>query len=183
MALVDLLVKRKQAILDGWMERVIDSYPEQAGTRMKRMKDPFQNPVGSNLRLGLEMILDGVLAGAAANDLAEGLDKVARIRAIQDFSPSEAIGFLLDLKAIFREHAGKDGASDEFAALDTAVDRMTLSGFDQYMVCREKLSEIRINEIRNQSHLALRQFGILGREPDPGLPFTAGCDTERGPQT
>jgi len=183
MALVDLLVARKQGILDGWMQRVIDSYPEQAGSRMKRVKDPFQNPVGSNLRAGLEMILDGILAGAEPEDLAEGLDKVARIRAIQDYSPSEAIGFLLDLKVVFREQAGADGSADEFGAIDTAVDRMTLRGFDQYMACREKLFEIRINEIRNQSHLALRQFGILGREPDPGLPFTAGCDTERGPQT
>jgi RsbT co-antagonist protein rsbRD N-terminal domain len=179
MTLLDMLTNKKASILDAWLRRALGTYSPQAAGRMKSKGDPFQNPVGSNLREGLSILLDGLLAGTSAEDLTAGLDPIVRIRAVQDFTPSDAVGFLFDIKSIVREFAESEHV-DDLVALETAVDRLALRGFDLYMTCREKVFEIRMNEIRNRTHLALKQAGMLEASPDPEPDCGPGCDTERG---
>jgi len=80
-----------------------------------------------------------------------------RIRAVQEFSPSAAVGFVYALRGILREElasAGLDAAGH--AAVESGVDRLALAAFDAYMKCREKIFEIRVREIRESQLLAAR---------------------------
>jgi len=151
----DELAARRDAVVDRWIESVIDAYPEQAATFLKEQPNRFANPVGASLREGLALIVDGVVTGGSPDDLRQALDLVIRVRAVQEFTPSAAIEFIFDLKTIVREVvANGRQVPDDF---DRSVDRLGLVAFDVYMSCREQLWSIRAEEIRNQS------LGILER--------------------
>lgn len=149
------LGKRRQAVLDRWIESVINAYPDQTAIFLKEQPNRFANPVGASLREGLADIIDGVVAGTDPDDLRQALDLVIRVRAVQEFTPGDAVGFVFDLKDIVRDLvASSSEVPEEF---DRNIDRLGLVAFEVYMGCREQLWSIRAKEIRNQS------LGILER--------------------
>ena len=83
------------------------------------------------------------------------LDRLIRIRAVQGFSASQAVGFVFLLKDILSSEgdAASDGPApdDELRTLWAHVDALALHAFDIYVACREKLSEIKVNEVRMQT--------------------------------
>jgi len=140
----------RDEILERWIEGVIGGYPEETAKFLRSQSDRFANPVGAGLREGLAEILDGVLRDIEPDQLMSALDRVIRVRAVQDFEPSDAVRFVFDLKHLLREFAGKggDGVSD---ALEQRIERIGLCAFDVYMRCREEMWSIRAREIRNQA--------------------------------
>jgi hypothetical protein len=150
------IAEHRDEILERWIERVIEGYPEQTAKFLRSKSDRFANPVGAGLREGLAELLDGVLRGDEPDQLASALDLVIRVRAVQEFAPSTAVGFVLDLKNLVREVTRVE-AADSSDALDRRIDRLGLCAFDVYMRCREQMWMIRAKEIRNQS------VGILER--------------------
>ena len=151
-----VIAEHRDEILERWIEHIIEGYPEETAKFLRSKKDRFANPVGASLREGLAEILDGVLRGADPEELTSALDRVVRVRAVQDFEPSAAVGFIFDLKHLLREVAedGADGSMDE---LDERIERLGLCAFDVYVNCREEMWRIRAREIRNQS------IGIMER--------------------
>jgi hypothetical protein len=83
------------------------------------------------------------------------LDDFVRIRAVQQFSPSHAVGFVFLVKRAVREHLSQDLTNaelwQELLVFESKVDNLALLSFDLYMQCREKLFEIRATEIRNRT--------------------------------
>ena len=150
------IAEHRDEILERWIEVVIEGYPEQTANFLRSKSDRFANPVGAGLREGLAALLDGVLRGDEPDELDPALDLVIRVRAVQEFAPSAAVGFILDLKNLVREVTGVE-AADSLDALDHRIDRLGLCAFDVYMRCREQMWLIRAKEIRNQS------LGILER--------------------
>ncbi len=151
----DELAEKRDAVFDRWVESVINAYPDQTATFLKEQPNRFANPVGASLREGLADIVDGVVAGTRPADLRPALDLVIRVRAVQDFTPGAAVGFIFDLKEIVRDVVA-DG-SDVPEGFDRSIDLLGLEAFEVYMKCREQLWSIRAEEIRNQS------LGILER--------------------
>jgi len=148
--------EHRDEILERWIERVIEGYPEETANFLRSKSDRFANPVGAGLREGLAELLDGFLRGDEPGELTSALDLVIRVRAVQEFAPSAAVSFVLDLKNLVREVTGVE-AVDSLDAIDHRIDRLGLCAFDVYMRCREQMWMIRAKEIRNQS------LGILER--------------------
>jgi hypothetical protein len=147
------LKEHRDAILDRWIESVFGQYPEETSKFLRQQKDRFANPVGVNLREGLAGLLDGVIRGAEDSEFEPPLDSVIRVRAVQEFSPAAAVGFVFDLKKIVRKELAGSGSRDttDFTAFDCAIDHLALLAFDVYMGCREQLWAIRAKQIRNES--------------------------------
>jgi hypothetical protein len=147
------LERSRDAVLDRWIESVMSAYPEETAKFLRARADRFANPVGASLREGLAELLDGVLAGTAAAELEPALDRVIRIRAVQDMTPAVAVGFLFDLKRLLRE--GPDGApvasAQVLSVLEDSIDRLALRAFEVYMSCREQVWAIRNAEVKNLS--------------------------------
>jgi len=153
------IAEHRDEILGRWIEVVIEGYPEETAKFLRSKSDRFANPVGASLREGLAELLDGVFRGVEPDELSSALDRIIRVRAVQEFAPSAAVGFMFDLKDILREvtmGAGTDAAAS-LDALDDRIERLGLCAFDVYMRCREQMWAIRAEEIRNQS------LGILER--------------------
>ncbi len=137
------------------------TYNQDATVFFRQNKDPFANPVGHALRNGTSAIFDNLLDGFNAETVAPFLKKIIKIRAIQDFSPSQALSFVLLMKKSIRTELGDKAVEQKFhtelIALETDIDRIALLAFDIYMQCREDYNELRVNEIKRSVS------GIMGR--------------------
>ena len=157
MELNEVLKEHRQAVLDRWFQAVFATYPADASRLLAGDADRFSNPVGHTVRDSLTRVYDGLAVAPSPEALAADVDGMVRIRAVQEFTPSAAVGCLLTLRQILREElAGAALAPGDGALLDAGVDRAALAAFDVYMQCREKIFEIRVREIRSAQAVAAR---------------------------
>lgn len=155
MELKNLLAEKRGSILERWFHLIIQSYPPETAKFLKRKKDRFANPVGHSIITGTESIFDALVGEAGSESIPEFLDQIIKVRAIQDFTPSQAVAFMFLLKTVIREELGesvdREPLAAELSRLDARIDQLGLMAFDVYMRSREKLYEIRVKEVKNQS--------------------------------
>jgi hypothetical protein len=157
MGLSEVLAAKRDAVLERWFQAVLATYPEETARFLQGGADPFANPVGHNLREGLARLYGRFAAAVPDAELSAAIDGIVRIRAVQEFTPSVAVGFVYTLRGILREElAGVVLDPADLAALETGIDRLALVAFDVYMQCREKIFEIRVREIKESQLLAAR---------------------------
>jgi hypothetical protein len=165
MELVKQLAQKKSAIVKVWFEKVVNTYPIDTAQFLKNQKDLFANPVGQNSLQSLKDIFDLALGGFDPETARPLIDPIVRIRAIQDFKPSEAVGFMFDLKSIIRETVPVDAKNrqdlDALHALDKRIDQLSLLAFDIYMQCREKILDLKANETRARTYAAFSRAGLI----------------------
>jgi hypothetical protein len=164
MNLTNLLSAKKSLILDRWLDQILASYPPQTAQFLKREKDRFDNPVGSRIIQGITEIYQGLISGADQDRLLAGLDETMSIWAVQDFTPSQALAFVFLLKKVIRTELAQELKAPELAEecleLESRIDGLVLLGFEVYMQRREKLYQIRVDEIKNRISGLLRSKGI-----------------------
>ena len=171
MKLKDLLREHKERILKKWFDVVVKTSPDETAKFLLREKDPFNNPVGSNIKEGIEVVLDQLLCGQRIEAVNPFVERLVKIRAIQDFLPSQAVAFVFALKVIIREVGGVEPgkeADHELVDLDRRIDSFALLVFDCYMQSREKVSEIRINEVKNRVSRLLKRANLLAELDEDG---------------
>jgi len=165
MNLKNLLKEKRSRIIKKWCDAVLSTYPEQSQKFLQKQKDSIANPVGSTISQGLESIYDQLLSDLKSDEISLFLDNIIRVRAIQDFSPSQAVSFIFELKDIAREElkteVGQNGISEELISFESEIDGLAMLCFDIYTRCREKIFEIRVNEVRNQSSRLLKMAGLV----------------------
>jgi hypothetical protein len=149
----EFLSRRRAVLVSEWFDRVVDGYPDETARFLRSQADPFANPVGAGLRDELGSLVDGLIAGTDEQLLVPALDRILRVRAVQDMSPSVALGFLFELKELVRLSLGAEGldCAVELTAFEDRIDRLVLTALDVYARCREQVFEIRVREIRNRS--------------------------------
>jgi len=149
MNLETLLAEKKKAIVQKWIDQVLDSYG--ASSFFKKQKDRFANPIGSTISDGLQKLYAVLVVDGDMTEASKPLEDIIKIRAVQDFSPSKAVSFVYLFKNIVREEVAKEKNLEEISgllpALDARIDTIALVAFDIYMDCRERLHQIRINEV------------------------------------
>ncbi|HEY9073569.1 MAG TPA: RsbRD N-terminal domain-containing protein [Desulfobaccales bacterium] len=164
MKLLSLLSERKTSLTDRWLKRIFESYPPQTAIFLKKEKDQFDNPVGHLLSQGLRGIVETLIQKKDRDQVVAALDEVIRIRALQNFSPSQALAFIFLLKNVMREELApelKDGQfSQELQEMESRIDGLALLGFDAYTQRREKLNEIRVTEVKQRISGFLRSKGM-----------------------
>ncbi len=150
---------RRGALLAAWLARTLDTYPPSARDFLTRERDAFRNPVGQALREGLANLLDGLLDARAAAELLPELEPVERLRAVQDYTPSQALAFLFLLKDVLREAETLPGgpATAERETIEERLDQLMLAAFDLYMRCREDIWKIEVNAAKRSLFVPLRR--------------------------
>ena len=155
MNLSETLQEKKKQIQTIWLDRTLDSYTSPGF--FKKSLDAIANPIGATIRDGLSALLDLVLQDGNEDSYAEPLDRIIRIRAVQDFSPSQAVVPFLELKWVIRQVLNDSNKTkhltNELAELDCKIDRLALAAFDKYVECREQLYKVRISELKSGRHI------------------------------
>jgi hypothetical protein len=165
MNLKDLLQENRPAIVNQWFETVVGTYHEETRGPLRKQKAPFTNPVGFNTAQGLEGLFDGLLKGMIPAETSRFLDAIVRIRAVQDFAPSEAVRFIFRLKDVVRKELAEalqdPAVSAELVSFEGAIDDLALFAFDLYLQCREKIYDIKAREAQSATFRLLQQAKIL----------------------
>lgn len=166
MKLEEFLANKKTAVVNRWFQLLVEEYPQETARFLQREKDRFANPVGYTIREAVAGLYDILLEGGDAGYASGYLDGLIRIQAVQDFPPSRVIGGILHIKKIIGEElageireAGVSG--EEVRLFASRVDRLALAAFDIYMACREKLYEIRVQEIKNRTARLLQKANLV----------------------
>ncbi|OGW43598.1 MAG: hypothetical protein A2Y66_02330 [Nitrospirae bacterium RBG_13_41_22] len=157
----DLLSEKKSAIVKKWFDSILNNYPSDASNFLKKQKDGFLNPVGHTIYQSIDGLFDEILHGWDFEKAYPYLNDILKIKAVQDFSPSKAVSFIYLLKQVIREELESDirgnGLSEELKSFESQLDNLALLSFDIYMNHREKIFELKVNEIKNMT------FGLLKR--------------------
>jgi hypothetical protein len=165
MTLRELLGQKKSAILDGWFDLVLETYPADTQRFLKKQKSRFGNPVAHEISQGIEGVFDQLLTGAGAEEMSPFVDRLVRIRAVQEFTPAQALGFIFGLKKVIRgELAGALAArplAEEMVDLEARIDRLALLAFNLYMGCKQQIYELRVDEVKNRVGALLRRAKLV----------------------
>ncbi|MCL4456994.1 MAG: RsbRD N-terminal domain-containing protein [Nitrospirae bacterium] len=160
-----LLSEKKPAILKKWFDAILDTYPAETADFLKKQKDRFANPVGSTIYSGMDSLLNSLLNADDPDTISKYLDDIVRIRAVQDFTPSQSLAFVFKLKdAVREEMSGESNAGDfpgELIAFERRVDALALTAFDIYMKCREKIYDLKANELRNMTVKLVERANLI----------------------
>jgi len=169
MRLNALLEQKKTAIVKKWFAATIATYPSDTAKFLKSQKDPFANPVGRTTYQGLAALFDELLKETDHEVIRSFLDPIIRIRAVQNFSPSQATSFIFFLKNVIRDNIKKEDFQaqlfNELLSFESKIDELGLIAFNLYMNCREKIYELKANEMKNRTFRAFERAGLVRETP------------------
>jgi len=169
MSLNDLLARRKTTIIKDWFALAVETYPPDTASFLKRQKDPFANPVGRTISRGLEALFNELFKEMDYEIITSSLDPIIRIRAIQNFSPSQAVSFIFSLKKAIRDNIKKEALEEqlfnELLLFESKIDKLALIAFNLYMQCKEKIYDLKANEMRNTTYKAFKRAGLVREMP------------------
>jgi hypothetical protein len=164
------LQERKEAIVQRWTEAVLATYPAHAAETFGRERDRFANPVGHSVRTGTRGIVEALCDGLDAPRIRAALREILKVRAVQQFTPSQAVGFVFGLKDVIRTEladvVGNPGAAGELAAIDGEIDRIALAAFDVFAECREQVYQLRVEEVKRRVAWLADKMNQSGEEPE-----------------
>ncbi|HUU79941.1 MAG TPA: RsbRD N-terminal domain-containing protein [Acidobacteriota bacterium] len=169
MNLANFLSEKRSSLVKKWSNLLIETYPDDAQRFLKKERDQFANPVGHVITKEIGALFDELLKDGDTNRIYSCLQNIVRIRAVQDFKPSQAIAFVLQLKKLIREDL-KEGSmggdlSGELESLEDRIDQMALLAFDIHSECREKIYELRVKEVKNQVSRLLERSDLICEMP------------------
>ncbi len=186
--LQELLIQSRTEIQETWVRRVFESYQPETQKFLGSRKDVFANPVGAAVLETTGAILDHLVQPGDPQALGDSIQHFIRIRAVQDFTVEQAVGFVYELKAVIREKLGRSRGEhlDELLALETAIDQVALICFGRFVEAREKLYEMQAKSVRRETYKLVERMNRMSDKlhelqgaDDPEIE-TNGNETEGG---
>ena len=161
------LKKNREKIINQWFQAAINTYPLETAKILDKSNNKFDNPVGCVTKQSLEDLFDQIYDSIEHENLEqkklsqekieEALDPVIRIRAVQSFSASRAVGFVFELKGIVKKIIG----ASLNASFEKKVDQISLAAFNRFMKCRENIFLLKATEAKRRVHRAFERAGLV----------------------
>ena len=163
--LTDLLEEKRQDILHRWIEMILDTYPQDASGFLHQERDRFSNPIGHTIRKETEVLYSALLGQADSTMLAVSLDRIVRLRTVQDLSPAQAVSFVYLLKTVIREELCESLKDPklvvELLDFESSIDGLALQAFDNYMGCKQAIYDIRAREAHRRTEKLVEQVNRI----------------------
>lgn len=157
------LVDHRGTISERWRTLTLRSYSEDAAGPIRKVRDEFRNPIGHAVSDSLDTLVEGLLGDTPVAEMRGTLDRIVRIRAVQELSPSEAVGFVFHAKRAAREALPSGSESDPaLARFDARIDELALLAFEIWASCREQLLRVQRRAVARQSSQLARLAKRLG---------------------
>lgn len=169
----EIFRSHKDEVLRLWTEAVFATYPFETTGFLRTKEDPFGNPVGAMTKQAAGALYDAATGEHILDmdSLKSDLERFVKLRAVQQFAPSQGLGVFCLMKPILRQRVlpqlAAQGGLEDYLEAESRLDSLTLLAFDIYTAARETLAESRIKEIRNQ-HAQLARWAqkLEGGPPD-----------------
>lgn len=147
----EALAEKKATIAHKWIETVLATYSADGASFFMKQKDRFANPLGFAAKAGLSAVFDQLCGDKPATAMPPELSQFVKLRSVQNFAPSAAVGFVFQLKAIMVAELGEAtvlAAGREWLEFEARIDALALKIFDLYMEDRELLCQVKVNEYK-----------------------------------
>jgi hypothetical protein len=169
--LKELIKRHRDSILEKWVQLTIETYPPDSLDFLRNVKDRFQNPVGYTLKQEIPVLFNALVDGMDPRALAVSLDRIVRIRSVQDFPPTQAVAFIFLLKNVlrkeFRDRLGHGELLDELLEFESRIDGLALSAFDNYVRCKLEIYEIRARAAQRSTEKLVERINRSSGEEEP----------------
>jgi hypothetical protein len=153
---MELLMNRKlqahkQSILAKWQTFALSNHENLELIKASKNQGRFSNPAAYVTEKNTGKIFDWLINDENNVDIMNPLEEICRLRAVQNMKPSQALKFIPVLKQIIRDEMREVIASErdeDLRELDKRIDEITLLAFDIYSDCRDRINQIKINEMK-----------------------------------
>ncbi len=167
----EFAVKKKQGLSQKWFSIIIDTYPADSKAFFTDNTDPFANPVGNTIKRNIDRLTQEVLLTAMNKDaVKDALEPIIRIRAVQEFSASGALAFILEFKKILRKEIpvllNIENGRSYIDVVEANIDDTMLAAIDIYAACRHKIYTFRINESKKNVRQLLIKKNLMCELPE-----------------
>jgi len=136
-----------------WLASTLRTYPEQTGRFLSHERDRFRNPVGHTLRAALSALAGELFGSFDRTRVTASLGEVVRLRAVQEFSPAEAVEFVTLARHAARGLAKTEHpqlAAGALEVLNARIDDMVVMAADLFEQCRVEVRAIAARAARRR---------------------------------
>jgi len=152
----------RDELAERWLDAVVGSYPADAAGFIKGKTDRIANPLGHAVREMVDSVLGCLSEGCDEQTLGSAMYPLIQMRAVQEFKPSDAVAFVALLRDSVASLArDKNAAPELIVTLDDVIMGLMARAFDLYSDCREKLSEIKLEELKRNLYMFLRKSDMV----------------------
>ncbi|UCF36271.1 MAG: RsbRD N-terminal domain-containing protein [Acidobacteriota bacterium] len=166
----ELICQHRERILETWLTKILSSYPEQTASFWSRNPNPFANPVGTTFKSRAERVFSALLDGAEPGELCLALEDILKIRAVQELTAAESVGFVFLLKdaaaEVLAEHLSDPGSLKQLIRFSRQVDLVALEAFEIFARSRERVFELRVKELKRTGFLLLKRSSQIAGNSD-----------------
>jgi len=139
-AVRDFLRQHKKPLLDAWFQRILDSFPAETASFLKRQTDRFANPVAHGFREAAETIFDSLLGD---RELDRGsLEYAMKIQALRGNQPNDGVAFIYLLNDTVREKLDGSLLGKGWIDFESRVDRIASIASEMFLASRTKIAEL-----------------------------------------
>ncbi|PKN07996.1 MAG: hypothetical protein CVU73_09090 [Deltaproteobacteria bacterium HGW-Deltaproteobacteria-8] len=168
MGLEQRIAERSEELAGKWADLILGTYPPETQAVWKSNRELFSNPVGHAIRTAASELIPLLLAWNDADAVAAALTKLVKIRAVQDFAPSQALSFVFLFKKLLRQTFMKElaakGALEELLAFETRVDNLAVIAFDLYVSARDQVQRMRVEEVKRAHTNIVRRANLMQKD-------------------
>ncbi|MBI5519282.1 MAG: RsbRD N-terminal domain-containing protein [Desulfovibrio sp.] len=165
MRLIEGIAARSEELAQKWADLILGTYPAETQAVWRNNRDQFANPVGYNIRKATGELIPLLIEWTDAEAVAKSLDQLVKIRAVQDFSPGQALSFVFLFKKILREAFAKElaaqGELEELLRFETRVDNLATMAFDLYVAARDQVARMRVEEVKRAHANIVRRANLM----------------------
>lgn len=141
--------ENKKEILDAWMRQSMLLFSGKMAPG---------SPVADALHQALGIVLDNCEKNSEI--LASALVQLSRILAVQDMPPSRTMSLFFELKKIILELSLKGTQKQKQLdkdVLQSRLEELTLQAFDSFMLQREQICQLKLDESKRMLFMQLRR--------------------------
>lgn len=165
MGLFEAVAERSEELSQKWAELILGTYPPETQTVWRKNRDQFTNPVGCCILESTSRLIPLLLTWNDAEAVAKALDQIVKIRAVQDFSPSQALSFVFLFKKILRQEFVQElsakGELEDLLRFETRVDNLAVMAFDLYVASRDQVARMRVDEVKRAHTNIVRRANLM----------------------
>lgn len=165
MGLIESIAGRSSELAQKWAELILGTYPEQTQAVWRKNRDQFTNPVGNFILKSTSELIPLLLTWNDPVAVAASLEQIVKIRAVQDFTPGQALSFVFLLKKLLRsefsEELSQRGELSDLLRFETRVDNLAIIAFDLYVAARDQVSRMRVEEVKRAHVNIVRRANLM----------------------
>ncbi len=160
------IMEKKFAVIRAWYDAAL-VVPAGVKTDFReKQRALVVEAMGYNLEEGMGGLFDALLQGVIPDNVSRFLDSMIRTRAASDFTASQAVAFILEIKKIVRKELGSEILADldmggELSAWDSVVDDLILHAFNIYAQCREIVLAAKADDEKQETLRLLKKAKLI----------------------